>query len=126
MPESELAQNAPAVGLTCPKCHQSVRPEFYFCPNCGESLRAQPLSTSSGIQLWIYFLSIIMPLIAFLAIGYWPGVKYLRSSDENAKQIGYIATALMVISTVLTFWWTIVWLQGYVQSQVSNVNLGNF
>jgi hypothetical protein len=109
----------------CPVCHLPIRPEFYFCPNCGKSLREKPLSASAATQAWIYALSVIMPMIAYLGLHYWPGVKYLRSPDPSAKQIGMIAIALMAISTVVTFWWGIVWLQGFIQSSVNNVgNLG--
>jgi hypothetical protein len=113
--------------LVCPQCHLPVQPEFYFCPNCGKALKEKPLSTSTGTQVWIYALSIIMPLIAFLAISYWPGIKYFRSSDEQAKQIGMIAIALMTISTIITFWLAIVWIQQTIQSSVSSIgNLGGF
>jgi len=68
-------------------------------------------------------------MIAYLAIGYWPGVKYMRSADPKAKQIGGIAMTLLVISSVVTFWYSIVWIQQQVQSaetSVGNLNLGGF
>ena len=75
---------------------------FYFCPNCGTKLAtAKPLSTSIGTQAWIYIFSIILPAIAFLAIKYWPGMKYLRSPDWERKQIGIVALILMAASTIL-------------------------
>jgi zinc-ribbon domain len=112
--------------LTCPQCHQPVQPEFYFCPNCGKALREKPLSTSVGTQAWIYALSIALPIVAYLAISYWPGVKYLRSGDEKAKQIGMIATVLLVLSTIVTFWLAIVWIQQTVQQSVNDIgNLGS-
>ena len=110
--------SAPAV---CPVCHQPVRPEFYFCPNCGKSLTEKPLSTSWGTQAWIYALSIAMPWLAFLVLSYWPGIKYMKSDNEYTKQIGIIATVLMAISTIVTFWSLIVWTEAYVQSSVNSI-----
>ena len=111
----------------CPVCHQAVQPEFYFCPNCGKALKEKPLSTSSGTQAWIYALSIAMPWIAFLALSYWPGIKYMRSGDESAKQIGIIATVLMALSTIFMLWALVTWTQELVQSSLNSVgNLGGF
>ncbi len=120
--------NVPIPSLPiCPACHQPVQPEFYFCPNCGRALKEKPLSTTAATQAWIYALSIVMPWIAFLALHYWPGVKYIRSDDENAKQIGIIASVLMGISTIAMMWLLIVWTQQLVQSSLNNIgNLGGF
>jgi hypothetical protein len=99
-----------------------MQPEFYFCPNCGKSLKEAPLSTTLATQTWIYALSIIMPIIAFLALHYWPGIKYLRSGDEKMKQIGLVAIVLMALSTIITYWISIVWIQGFIQSSVNGVS----
>lgn len=124
VPPQQPSQAAPGSSVTipCPQCHLPVPPEAYFCANCGQELRAKPLSTSAATQAWIYAFSIILPMIAYLAITHWPGIKYLKSSDERAKQIGIIATALLVISTVVTFWLAIVWIQNYVQQSVNDIN----
>jgi hypothetical protein len=106
----------------CPRCHFSVKPEYYFCPNCGAKLTDAPLATDSMTQMLIYGFSIILPLIAYLAITKWPGIKYLRSQDEKAKQIGIIALGLLIVSSVIMFWLTYVWIQGYIQSSVSNMS----
>jgi hypothetical protein len=98
-------------------CHEPVLPAYYFCPNCGTKLAGvKPLSTSIATQTWIYLFSIILPAIAFLAIKYWPGIQYLRSPDWERKQIGIVAIALMVISTIALSWWGIVWFESYIQS----------
>lgn len=110
---------------TCPQCHLPVPPAAYFCPNCGKALREKPPSVSIGTQIWIYFLSIILPSLAYLAMGYWPGIRYARSSDPKARQIGIIAIVLLAASTVLTFWLAIVWMQSYVQAQLNSINLTN-
>ncbi|MBU6500690.1 MAG: zinc ribbon domain-containing protein [Patescibacteria group bacterium] len=108
--------------MLCPQCHQLVKPEFYFCPNCGENLRKTPLSTSVGTQIWMYFLSIIMPWVAFIFIGYWHGLKYLRSQDTKTKQIGLIATIILVASTLFAIWISIVWVQNILQTTMSDLN----
>ncbi len=113
--------------MICPQCHFPVQPEYYYCPNCGKSLHEAPLSTSLGTQLWIYAFSIILPIIAFLAVSRWPGVKYIKSADPEAQQIGVIAAVLMGISTIVSFWLAIVWIQQTVQSSVNSVgNLGGY
>ena len=62
-----------------------------------------------------------MPLLAFVVIKYWPGMKYLRSSDWTKKQIGIIALVLMVASTIVVTWWLIVWTEGLVQTMTGGL-----
>ena len=140
----------PPTALLCPVCHLPVQPEFYvwqrshkeasvslwlsepdaknvedifyFCPNCGKALKEKPLSVSGATQAWIYALSIVMPMIAFLAISHWPGMRYLRSGDKSAKQIGIIAAALMAASTIIVFWLAIVWTQNFIQSSLNSIS----
>ncbi len=106
----------------CPQCHFPVKPEYYFCPNCGAKLTEAPLGTGVMDQLLLYGFSIVLPIIFYLAITKWQGIKYMRSVDPRAKQIGYIALALLIISSIIFFWWSIVQLQGYVQQSISDVN----
>jgi hypothetical protein len=94
----------PSAPVSCPVCHEPVRPEFYFCPNCGKNLKEKPLSTSLGAQIKIYLWSILTPPMCFLTIGSWHGVKYLKSNDPKAKKIGMVAIILLALSTVLTVW----------------------
>jgi hypothetical protein len=110
----------------CPQCHFPVKPEYYFCPNCGKNLRIAPLGTGLLDQLLLYAFSIILPWIAYLAITKWQGIKYLRSADSRARQIGIIALGLLVLSSIIAFWLTYVWIQGYIQQSLNDVNnLGN-
>ncbi|HUC31734.1 MAG TPA: zinc ribbon domain-containing protein [Candidatus Paceibacterota bacterium] len=110
----------------CPRCHFPARPEWYYCPNCGAKLTEPPIGTGLIDQLLLYAFSIILPWIAYLAITKWQGIKYLRSPDRNAKQIGLIALILLIASSVVAFWLTYVWIQGYIQSSLNDVNnLGN-
>ena len=125
--ESDVPIPTPTAPMLCPQCHQSVKPEWYFCPNCGKKLSEPGLSTTLGAQLWLYAFSIILPIIAYLAISYWQGIKYARSDDPKAQQIGWIAIALIALSTVVTFWLAIVWINGAIQSSVNSVgNLGGY
>ena len=111
----------PPTTAICPQCHEPVLPVYYFCPNCGKNLKEPPLSTSASTQIGIYILSIIMPAIAFLAIKYWPGMKYLRSADWEKKQIGIVAVVLMAVSTIVIAWWLIIWTEGLIQSMTSGL-----
>ena len=62
-----------------------------------------------------------MPLLAFVVIKYWPGMKYLRSADWAKKQVGIIALVLMIASTIVVTWWLIVWTEGLVQSMTGGL-----
>jgi len=106
----------------CPRCHFPTKPEYYFCPNCGAKLTEPPLGTGVVDQLLIYAFSIILPWIAYLAITKWQGIKYLRAPDSRAKQIGIIALVLLVASSVVAVWLTTVWIQGYIQQSLNDVN----
>ena len=118
-------QYSAPVGSTpdvCPTCHQPTLPSYYFCPNCGTKLNLAPLSTTVGTQIWIYAFSIILPMLCFLFVTKWPGVKYFKSNDPKAKQIGQVAWALLIISTIVTVWLAVVWTQNYINSTVAGIN----
>ena len=119
-------QNAPlsadSVSGLCSVCHQPVHSGDYFCPNCGAKLNTAPLSTTVGTQVWIYAFSIILPFLCFLFIGKWPGVKYFKSKDPKAKQIGWIAWILIVLSTIVLVWYAIVWTKEITQSTINSIN----
>ncbi len=127
LPVPPQTQSAPAQPLICPRCHFAVRPEYYFCPNCGIKLTERPLGTGLIDQLLLYAFSIILPWIAYLAISKWQGIRYLRAPDARAKQMGLIALILLIASSIVAFWLTTVWIQGYIQQSLNDVNnLGNF
>lgn len=107
----------------CPVCHQPTLPQYYFCPNCGKELAPKPLSTTVGTQVWIYGFSIILPLICFLFVTRWPGVKYAKSKDPKERQIGQIAWTLITLSTIATVWLAVVWTQSYIKSVQDSINL---
>jgi len=106
----------------CQVCHQPILPQYYFCPNCGTKLNEAPLSTSVETQAWIYAFSIILPMIAFIFVTRWPGVKYFKSNDPKTKQIGQIAWALIILSTIITIWLAVVWTQNYIKKTVDSIN----
>ena len=115
-PNFNLASNV------CLVCHQPILPQYYFCPNCGAKINSAPLSTTIGTQAWIYAFSIILPMILFIFVTRWPGVKYYKSNDKKAKQIGRIAWALLILSTILTIWLTIILTNEMIQSSINSIN----
>jgi RNA polymerase subunit RPABC4/transcription elongation factor Spt4 len=106
----------------CPVCHQPVPSQYYFCPNCGAKIIETPLSTTAGTQTWIYFFSIILPMICFIFVTKWPGIKYYKSSDSKAHRIGQIAWALIIISTIATIGLAYVWTEQMIQSSINSIN----
>ena len=52
----------------------------------------------------------------------WPGMKYYKSNDPKAKQIGYVAWTLLIISTIITIWLVFVWTQNMIQSSIGSIN----
>ncbi len=108
--------------LACPQCHLPVSREFYFCPNCGKSLHEPPLSVSVARQIWMYALSILIPWTGFLLIGYWHGIKYLRSPDYKAQKVGVICLILLAVSTIITVWLSIIWIQSALQQTMTDLN----
>ena len=126
-PEPSAAVSAQGAVPVCPQCHLPVRPEYYFCPNCGANLRVPPLSTSPLTQILIYLFSAVLPWIAYLAITKWPGVKYIRSGGAQARAIGWIALIVLVVSSVIAFWLTFAWINDQLTAalnQVGGVNAG--
>ncbi|MDE2019083.1 MAG: zinc ribbon domain-containing protein [Patescibacteria group bacterium] len=106
-----------SIPLACPQCHQPIRPEWYFCANCGKDLKAKPRPVGVWMQIGIYALSIFLP-----PLGYWPGIRYFREDNPKAQQIGMIAILLTTISMVATVWIGYVWLQGYINAMNQSLN----
>lgn len=106
----------------CLTCHQIILPEYYFCPNCGNKLAETPLQVTMWAQTQLYMFSIVLPLICFLTIGRWKGIKYLTSKNKEAHTVGIIACILLIISTVFTFWFTYVSVQKLVRISSGSIN----
>ena len=117
--EINTPEQVPSV---CSFCHQPILSQWYFCPNCGNKLNSAPLSTSPATQAGIYAFSVILPMICFIMVTKWPGLKYLRSKDQKAKLIGQIACVILALSTVITIWAAIVLTQEAIQSSVDSIN----
>lgn len=106
----------------CPTCHQAVLSQWYFCPNCGAKLNLAPLATDVLAQVKLYAFSIILPVICFIFVTRWQGMKYIRSKDPKAKVMGQIAWVLIVLSTILVIWLAYVWTENAVQSSINSIN----
>ncbi len=83
-----------------------------------DQLKDKSLSTTIGRQLYIYFLSFLLP-----PLGLWPGIKYLKQKDEKSRMIGFIAIVLTIISTALTIWATVGFINVFNQQLNSSLNL---
>lgn len=103
---------------TCPKCQLPVLANFYFCPNCGKSLRPKPLSVTVGKQIGVYLLSFLLP-----PLGLWPGIKYLRQSDDKAKIVGLVAIVLTILSIGISIYYFGVLMKTINQTINSQLNL---
>jgi len=125
-PSQAVTSQPPPIQAVCPQCHQPVKSEYYFCPNCGKKLSEPGLPTSFGAQVMLYAFSIVLPVMCYLAVSYWQGIKYARSADPKAQEIGWIAIALLALSTIITFWITTVWISGFIQSQTSTAGLSAY
>ena len=80
----------------CPTCKLTIQGAWNFCPNCGQTLREKPLSTSILRQLVIYLISFFLP-----PFGLGWAFKYLRQKETSAKIIGVISILLTIISVAL-------------------------
>ncbi len=99
----------------CSKCHLPVLPIFYFCPNCANTLRPKPLSTSIEKQIGIYLFSAFLP-----PLGLVPGIKYILQKSRKAKIVGIVAVLLTTLSVALTIGLTLR-LVGQVREQLDSV-----
>ena len=108
--------------VICSTCHQPILPTYYFCPNCGAKLNSAPLSTSIATQIGIYLFSLILPSLCFMFISHWPAVKYVKSKDPKAKRIGVVAWTLLLLSTLVTFWFIISWTIQTTQSLSNSIS----
>ncbi len=66
-----------------------------------------------------------MPVTCYLIYTRWQGIKYFKSKDPKAHQMGLIAIILLVASFGFIVWSTfagIAWVQGYVQTEQTQLN----
>ena len=88
--------------MICPRCHQTIQPTDYFCPNCGKKLHSPPLSTSISSQIVLYLKTLLLPPFGFI----W-GYRYLRQSDSKSKLIGLAVIIITIIETIWLIFFTI-------------------
>lgn len=103
--------------LSCHSCKQNVLAQDYFCPNCGKKAKDKPLPVTIGRQLFVYLLSLLLP-----PLGLWPAVKHLKQKDEKSRMIGFIAIALTIISTAITIWLFLGFINVFNQQLNSSLN----
>lgn len=84
------------VSTACTVCKQPIQVNWNFCPNCGNTLRVKPLSTSLMRQLVIYSVSFFLPPFG---LGY--AFKYIRQEDRKTRIIGVISIVLTILSIVM-------------------------
>jgi hypothetical protein len=106
----------------CHTCHQPLKIEYYFCPNCGAKTQETPLPTTPSEQIKLYIYSAVLPWIGFFTIGKWTGLKYLKSKDQKTKQIGIIACIIMAVSLILLCYVGYIEYQAAVQSINSSIS----
>jgi hypothetical protein len=73
-------------------------------------------------QAWVYAFSAILPVMCFIMVSKWPGIKYYKSSDPKAKNIGSVAILILAVSTIITLYLAYVWTENAIQSSVASVN----
>ena len=122
MDDRQRAENVLGMSDMCPVCHRPVQKEYYFCPNCGTSLRNAPLSVSLEAQVLIYLHSIVLPMIIFITVSKWRGITYARSRDQQIRRIGIIACTLLILSTLINYYLAYVWFQKTMQSANEQMN----
>ena len=104
--------------INCRYCGKNIIESDYFCPNCGKKLKDKPLSTGIVKQISVYLFSVFLP-----PFGLWPGIKYLRQEGDKSKIIGIIVILLTIISTGVSIWLTIGFINVFNQQLNSNINL---
>ena len=117
--QEEIKGENISVPATCPVCHQAISPGFYFCPNCGNNLKEEPVKISIISQIGLYIFSILLP-----PFGLWPGIKYAKKKSPQARQVGYIMIALTLISAIIMTWQIFAIFENYL-NQMNEV-LGGF
>jgi len=92
----------PTPQILCPFCSTPLDATAFFCPVCGKNVKEKPIATGFLIQIGLYLVSVLLPPF-FL---FWT-IKYLKSKDPMAKQIGLISLGLTTISLIAAIFLTI-------------------
>lgn len=78
--------------VLCTQCHIEVRPNDYFCFNCGKNLKPKPLPTDAVNQLLYYVGSILLPPMGII----W-GIRYMKEKSQTAKIVGVVCIIITVV-----------------------------
>lgn len=89
------SQNAGKPLLPCSSCSFPTSDSYYFCPNCGKSLKLRPPTLAKQISFFI-FCTLLPPF------GLIPSVKYLSQNNSKSRTTGAIGIALTVVSLMVT------------------------
>lgn len=108
----------PPTQIICPFCPSLIDAAAFFCPNCGKNVREKPFSTGIWAQIGLYFASVLLPP---LFIG-WT-IKYLKSADQKAKQIGMISLGLTIVTLVAAIWLSIAFVKNITQGVDQQLHL---
>lgn len=103
----------PNIQKLCPKCKAEVSEDNYFCPNCGQVLKAKPSDTGIPKQILIYLVSFFL---APFGLGYV--FTYIRQPDKKARTIGIVA----LILTILAIGSVISLAKGFLEFQYGTIN----
>jgi hypothetical protein len=107
----------PTLQILCPFCSTPLDAAAFFCPVCGKNVREKPLSTGIGVQIGLYAVSILLPPLSLI----WT-IKYLKSKDPKAKQIGMISLGLTIATLVAVFWLSLTFVKNITQGVNQQLN----
>lgn len=72
-----------------------LQPEWYFCPNCGESQKEKVPDISFFKQITIYLVSFFLAPLGLI----W-GIKYAKYDDKKTKLVGILSIVLTILSLI--------------------------
>ena len=102
----------------CPTCKFGIIEGYSYCPHCGTKLKDVQFEISVEKQIGVYLLSFFLP-----PLGLFPGIRYLKNPDDKAKHVGLIAIFLTILSTIITVWATIGFINQVNKSLNQQINI---
>ncbi len=98
----------------CPACGMQIDLMFHYCPQCGKSLRELLLGISIIKQMYIYFVSILVPPFGLIYT-----FRYIRYPLMQVKIVGIVALVLTLVSLGIIVWVSIPFIN-QVQTAMTN------